>query len=148
MPVSMHFDVSHRYAEVADGIEVPIILSDGRQSVELLAKLDTGAAFCIFERKYGEMLELHIESGRLQRFRTVAGSFGAYEHEVTIQTLGIEFSAAVLQSSSPRTLASAGTFWDGPAGLTACASPSSIMTVCSCSVRTNPEHGSASCPSN
>lgn len=41
------------------------------------------------------MLGLEVESDRLQRFRTVAGSFSAYEHEVTIQTLGIEFSAAV-----------------------------------------------------
>ena len=38
---------------------------------------------------------LDVEAGRLQRFRTVAGSFSAYEHEVTIQTLGIEFSATV-----------------------------------------------------
>jgi len=38
---------------------------------------------------------LEVESGRLQRFRAVAGSFSAYEHEVTIQTLGIEFSATV-----------------------------------------------------
>ena len=41
------------------------------------------------------MLGLEVESGRLQRFRTVAGSFSAYEHEVTIQTLGIEFSFTV-----------------------------------------------------
>jgi hypothetical protein len=41
------------------------------------------------------MLGLDVESGRLQRFRTVAGSFAAYEHEITIQTLGIEFSATV-----------------------------------------------------
>ena len=63
--------------------------------MELLAKLDTGAEYCIFERKYGEMLGLDVESGRLQRFRTVAGSFAAYEHEVTIQTLGVEFPAIV-----------------------------------------------------
>jgi hypothetical protein len=88
MPVSLEFDTSHHYAEVADGISLPITLCIGRQSVELLAKLDTGAAHCIFERKYAEMLELDVESGRLQRFRTVAGSFAAYEHEVTIQTLG------------------------------------------------------------
>ena len=41
------------------------------------------------------MLGLEVESGRLQGFRTVAGSFAAYQHEVTIQTLGIEFSAVV-----------------------------------------------------
>jgi len=95
MPVSLEFDTTHQYTDAEDGIQVPIALAIGRQSVELLAKLDTGAAHCIFERKYGEMLGLAVESGRLQRFRTVAGSFAAYEQEVTIQTLGIEFSAVV-----------------------------------------------------
>lgn len=63
--------------------------------MELFAKLDTGAAHCIFERRYADILGLTVESGRLQRFRTVAGLFSAYEHELTIQTLGIEFSAVV-----------------------------------------------------
>ena len=94
MPVSLAFDAAHHYADALDGIEVPITLCIGRQSVDLLAKLDTGAAHCIFERKYAEMLGVDVDSGRLQRFRTVAGSFVAYQHEVTIQTLGIEFSAA------------------------------------------------------
>jgi predicted aspartyl protease len=95
MPVSLAFDAAHHYADALDGIEVPITLCIGRQSVELLAKLDTGAAHCIFERRYAEMLGVDVDSGRLQRFRTVAGSFAAYEHEVAIQTLGIEFSAVV-----------------------------------------------------
>src|SRR6516225_6285782 len=93
MPVSLEFDTTHQYTDAKDGIHVPITLAVGRESVELLAKLDTGAEYCIFERKYGEMLGLDVQSGRLQRFRTVAGSFDAYEHEVTIQTLGIEFPA-------------------------------------------------------
>ena len=58
-------------------------------------QLDTGAAHCILERKYAEMLGVDADSGRLQRFRTVAGSFAAYQHEITIQTFGIEFSAVV-----------------------------------------------------
>jgi predicted aspartyl protease len=95
MPVSLAFDAAHHYADALDGIEVPITLCIGRQSVEFLAKLDTGAAHCIFERRYAEMLGVDVDSGRLQRFRTVAGSFAAYQHEVTIQTLGIEFSAVV-----------------------------------------------------
>jgi hypothetical protein len=41
MPVSLDFDAAHHYTEALDGIEVPITLSTGRQSVELLAKLDT-----------------------------------------------------------------------------------------------------------
>src|ERR1022692_4416046 len=48
-----------------------------------------------FERRYAEMLGVDVDSGRLQRFRTVAGSFAAYQHEVTIQTLVIDFSAVV-----------------------------------------------------
>lgn len=95
MPVSLEFDTTHGYTDAKDGIHVPITLAIGRQSVELVARMDTGAAHCIFERKYGEMLGLDVESGRLQCFRTVAGSFSAYEHEVTIQTLGIEFPAVV-----------------------------------------------------
>ena len=101
MPVSLEFDAAHHYSEALDGIEVPVALSIGRQSVELLAKLDTGAAHCIFERKYAEILGEEVESGRLQRFRTVAGSFAAYQHEVTIQTLGIEFSAVVFFAQDP-----------------------------------------------
>jgi hypothetical protein len=95
MALSLDFDIRHDYSRAIDGIDIPIALFVGIQSVELIARLDTGAAHCIFERKYGEMLGLDVESGRLQRFRTMTGSFAAYEHEVTIQTLGIEFSSVV-----------------------------------------------------
>ncbi len=101
MPVSLEFETYHHYNGGSDGIDVPITLSTSKQSVELLAKLDTGAAHCIFERRYAEMLGVEVESGRLQRFRTMAGSFGGYEHELTIQTLGIEFSAAVFFAQDP-----------------------------------------------
>ena len=43
-------------------------LGGGDHKVELIAKLDTGAAYRIFERRYGEELGLDVESGRLQRF--------------------------------------------------------------------------------
>ena len=87
MPVSMEFSVSHQYNFSAEGIEVPVTLGNGGQSVDLIAKLDTGAAHCIFERRYAEILGINPESGRLQRFRTMTGSFAAYEHEVTLQVL-------------------------------------------------------------
>ena len=128
MPVSLEFDNTHKYTEATDGINVPITLAIGSQSVDLLAKLDTGAAHCIFERKYAEILGLEVESGRLQRFRTVAGSFAAYQHEVTIQTLGIEFSAVVFFAQDPH---SAGIFLAAPVGLTGFASALSTTTACS-----------------
>ncbi|MBI4905151.1 MAG: hypothetical protein HY820_16065 [Acidobacteria bacterium] len=94
MPLSLEFNVSHRYA-AADGIDVPIELHFGNRKVELLARLDTGAAYCIFERKYAEALRLDVESGLVRRFITMAGSFVANEHEVPLHTLGVEFSAVV-----------------------------------------------------
>ena len=77
----------HQYNSSEEGIEVPVTLGNGGQSVDLIAKLDTGAANCIFERRYAEILGINPESGRLQRFRTMTGSFAAYEHEVTLQVL-------------------------------------------------------------
>jgi hypothetical protein len=95
MPISLEFAVTHRYGSAPVGIEVPVTLRYGNQSVDLIAKVDTGAAYCIFDRRYAEMLGLNVESGRFQIFQTVTGSFPAYEHEVTLQMPGIEFSARV-----------------------------------------------------
>ena len=101
MPVSMEFSVSHQYNFSAEGIEVPVTLGNGGQSVDLIAKLDTGAANCIFERRYAEILGINPESGRLQRFRTMTGSFAAYEHEVNLQVLSIAFSTTVFFAQDP-----------------------------------------------
>jgi len=101
MPVSAEFSFSYRYHSSAEGIEVPVTLGSGVQSVDLIAKLDTGAAYCIFERRYAEMLGIVPEAGRLQRFRTATGSFAAYEHEVTLEVLGIAFSTTVFFAQDP-----------------------------------------------
>jgi hypothetical protein len=47
MPVSLEFASSHHYHTVTDGIEVPIALRTGNQSVDFVAKVDTGATHCI-----------------------------------------------------------------------------------------------------
>ena len=78
MPISLEFAVTHRYRSALVGIEVPVTLRHGSQSVDLIAKVDTGAAYCIFDRRYAEMLGLNVESGRLQIFQTVTGSFPAH----------------------------------------------------------------------
>ena len=48
MPISLDFETSHHYNKAIDGIDVPIAICIGKQSLELLAKLDTGATHCIF----------------------------------------------------------------------------------------------------
>jgi len=95
MPARLDFSVSYRYNSLVEGIEVPVTLRLGSRFVETLPKLDTGATFCVFERRYADMLELGTESGRYQRFQTPAGTFDAFEHEVEMHFLGLEFSALV-----------------------------------------------------
>jgi hypothetical protein len=63
--------------------------------VRLLAKLDTGAACCIFQRVYGEQLGLNIEAGESKSFGTATGQFQAYGHEVTIACFDWELHSVV-----------------------------------------------------
>lgn len=92
---SLQFATAHQYNWLANGIEVPVTLIAGTRIVEIPAKLDRGAAHCIFERRHAEMLSLEVDAGRAVRFRTATGSFTAYEHEINLQSLGVEMLTQV-----------------------------------------------------
>ncbi|MBM3765936.1 MAG: hypothetical protein FJW32_11140 [Acidobacteria bacterium] len=98
---SLDFEVVHQYGSLAAGIEVPVKLEVGDRRFAVNAKLDTGAAFCIFDRSHAEMLGLDIEAGQLMSFRTAAGHFRAYGHEVNLKTLGVEVSRMVYFAENP-----------------------------------------------
>jgi len=51
--------------------------------VDLLAKLDTGSTYCVFNRSCADLLRLDLYSGISQRIRTATGAFQTYGHEVT-----------------------------------------------------------------
>jgi hypothetical protein len=68
----------------------PVVLRAGRETINLVAKLDTGAAYCLFERSYAEALGIHVESGVPMNFATPNSRFQAFGPEVTISTLDIE----------------------------------------------------------
>ena len=74
---SLDFDAELEYEETAAGILVPIRLIHGDRSVELTARLDTGAADCLFDRYYADILGLP-NSGVERHYRTVTGSFQAF----------------------------------------------------------------------
>jgi hypothetical protein len=61
----------------------------------LWLKIDTGASACLFERRYGDLLGLEVESGEHAIFTTVAGSFHAYGHQVTVRVLDVECTSTV-----------------------------------------------------
>jgi hypothetical protein len=95
MPLTLSFATVYSYDTGITGIEIPILLQSGPRTIELTAKVDTGASSCIFERIYGEKLGFDIESGSLQRINTVTGSFLTYGHEVMLIALGIKVTATV-----------------------------------------------------
>lgn len=91
----LEFETLHNYGTAKDRIEVPVTLRSGQDSVSFPAQLDTGASFCVFERTYAEILGLSIESGAPLRFTTAMGSFDAYGHTLSLETLGYAFDSLV-----------------------------------------------------
>ena len=95
MSLTLNYTVLHAYDTRLEGITVPAAVTLGAAVVRFDAKVDTGSTHCVFQREHGEELGLIIESGFAQRFRTAAGSFQTYGHEVTLTVLGIETTAMV-----------------------------------------------------
>ena len=74
----------------------PLTLSSAiNNRVVVRVKLDTGSTFCVFQRRYADLLGLDLESGTPQRIRTVTGSFDAYGHEVALTVGELEWQAVV-----------------------------------------------------
>lgn len=91
----LEFELSHNYSLFEIGITVDATLQNGNLSVDIDAKIDTGSTFCIFERHYGERLDLNVEAGTPIEIGTATGSFRAYGHELTLSVLGIETVSTV-----------------------------------------------------
>ena len=91
----LEFDTLHDYGPDKDSIEISVTLRFGERTVSFPAQLDTGATFCVFERSYAEILGLSVESGMPLRFSTAMGSFDAFGHTVTLETLGNSFDVTV-----------------------------------------------------
>ncbi|HKQ08454.1 MAG TPA: hypothetical protein VJ464_25260 [Blastocatellia bacterium] len=79
-----------------DEITIEIFLS-GNSSipVAVAAKVDTGSKFCIFQPRYAVVLGFDLQTGLRQSIRTVAGSFTAYGHEITLTAGDMEWDTIV-----------------------------------------------------
>ena len=95
MQARLDFRISHTYNDRDNGITIPVRLIFGERDVRFTAIVDTGSTFCVFERIFAESLGLDIEAGDRQEFRTAAGRFVAFGHELTLSTLGLEIDATV-----------------------------------------------------
>ncbi len=92
---SLSFDEIHFYDTLKTGITVSVILKFGDEFVDFEAKIDSGASFCIFERKHAERLELDVESGEEIRISTATNYFSAYKHELRLLVMNIETVSTV-----------------------------------------------------
>jgi len=79
----------------SDEITVDIKLISASFKAPVLAKLDTGSKNCIFQPRYAKSLKLELTSGAPQRFRTAAGSFNAFGHEITLQVGDLQWTTTV-----------------------------------------------------
>lgn len=95
MEHQLSFERLLEYDPGRDGVTVDVSLRLGEQTVNFPAKIDTGASYCIFERRHGEALGLVIESGLPQPIGTATGSFLTWGHEVTLSVAGYEFDSMV-----------------------------------------------------
>ena len=50
------------------------MLRSGEETIDLAANLDTGAAYCLFERSYAEALGIEVARGRSSTFFTMFAS--------------------------------------------------------------------------
>jgi hypothetical protein len=95
MAYQLDFEKQVSFDDTGDGIVIEAEIKYSDVSVRIDARIDTGAAYSIFERHYGEELGLEIESGMGQRFSTAAGGFYAYGFRVTLLTADLEFDSMV-----------------------------------------------------
>lgn len=94
MTFNLGFDVERDYSAY-DTLRLVVTLHHGSDRVRFDADIDTGSTFCIFDRGHAESLGLDVESGGPARFATVTGSFNAFGHIVTLETLGFSFDVTV-----------------------------------------------------
>lgn len=68
-----------KYLDDEEGVTLEVWLSSDRLlKFPVDAKLDTASTFCVFQRRYAELLDLEVENGTPQKIRTATGSFTAY----------------------------------------------------------------------
>jgi hypothetical protein len=92
---NLEFKTEHVYASAAVGIEVPISIKIGGPPIPLRAKIDTGAAFCIFEKGYADALEIDLGQCPIETLATAGGKIEVRKCTVTVTCFDWQFDASV-----------------------------------------------------
>lgn len=77
------------------GISVNTKLKLSDKETSFQSKIDTGSSFCIFERRFGEKLDLEIEKGLFQNVGTATGIFKVFGFRLTLDVENFQFDSLV-----------------------------------------------------
>jgi hypothetical protein len=66
MPYQLNFEKLVLFGNSEEGIKLEVEVRYSDVSVKIDTRIDTGATYSIFERRFGEELGLEIESGMRQ----------------------------------------------------------------------------------
>lgn len=91
----LEFSHQRSYAPGVEGIALPVVLTNGGESVDILAFVDTGASNCLFEREHADLLNLEIETGDPKTFWTATGRVETFGHTVELEVLGLKVESMV-----------------------------------------------------
>lgn len=72
-----------------------MILRYGNRRYDCSAKVDSGSEVCLFEREIADILEIDVESGYREYFGTLTSRIVAFQHEIELETLGLQFQTRV-----------------------------------------------------
>lgn len=99
--IQLNFAEEWHYEDDDDGIPIEVSLTYAGTTIEVQAKVDPGAAVCLFTREDGMDLGIPIEQGIPKRLGGLTGSLDAFGHEVTLQTGDIAFQSLVYFAKYP-----------------------------------------------
>ncbi|CAN5566575.1 hypothetical protein BH10ACI2_BH10ACI2_17340 [soil metagenome] len=95
MAYRLDFEKLVPYNRDEPGISVGVEVRTEDHSSLFEAKINTGAAICVFERRIGEELGIDIELGEPLIIGTATGTFRAFGHRVTLVIEDYEFDSEV-----------------------------------------------------
>lgn len=99
--IQLTFEQEHQYKDSEEGIAIEVTLCYEEQTFAAQAKVDPGAAVCLFSNEIGQRLGIPIEQGIPKRLGGLTGSLDAFGHEVTLQTGDIAFQSIVYFAKYP-----------------------------------------------
>jgi hypothetical protein len=101
MSKDLSFDYEYWYEDDEEGIHLPVKLTFDGRTVGVTAKVDPGAAVCLFRNEIGIKLGVPIDQGIPIKLGGLTGTLEAFGHEVTLRNEELSFQSIVYFAKYP-----------------------------------------------